>query len=128
MIFIVFTIMLWLIALFHIWDHRRFEQDLAALAEGKRDWRAVALPAGVSTGEAYRRALMIHSRADFTRYAVPVLFFVVLLLGVKSPVAAALYLAVIVIKWFVSKVVLYRDEGRYEIYLLHQRVFAAALP
>lgn len=138
MIFLVFTALLWLIALFHIWDHRRFERDLSRLTEtvhldtggprARSDWRPVPLPRGAESGVAFRRAFMIDTRYDALRYAVPVVFFVVLLLGLKAWFWAGFYLLAVVVKWFATTAVLHGAARRYDIYLLNKKIFSAALP
>jgi hypothetical protein len=127
--FILLTTVLWILALFHIWDHRRYERDLGAyLQDGGGDWRPVAPPAGARPGAALKRAFRIDTRADLWRYAGPVAIFAVILIGLRHWGLAAAYAGVVSVKWFALTTVTARETRRYAVYLAGRRVFESPLP
>lgn len=123
MTFFIFTALVWLLALFHLWDHRCFERDLRALEQGmpieRLDWRRVA------GGVALKRGFFIRRRDDYLRYAVPVVFFAVLLIGLRGWTLAMLYAAVIIVKWAAVSVTLADDK--YTLWLAGRALFSARL-
>jgi hypothetical protein len=131
--FVIFLLLLWGAGYFYIWEHRKFERDLArlrGLVDGSdllpqnEDWRLVA-----RHGTAYhlRRAFRVCSRDDFIRYAVPVAIFCLLLLILGSWLWAFAFGAIACVKWFVTVTVLHAEAARYEVLVGHQRVFGGAL-
>lgn len=116
--------------MFHLWDHRRFEEDLRRLDAGQGsfaagDWRPAALPAGES-GTALKRAFIIRGQADLARYAAPVVLFCLWLLLFRSWGLAGIYAAIIACKWFAVTTVL-DNGGSYRCYFAGKKFFTGRL-
>ncbi|MEZ0260286.1 MAG: hypothetical protein ACAH80_04710 [Alphaproteobacteria bacterium] len=138
-----FLFLIWTIALFHVWEHRRFIEELRRLqrvladfnpvreatAEKLKghDWRIVSLD-GTKLG--LRRAFMVKDAFSAARYAMPVLFVALSLLVLESWSMAGAYLAGVIIKWFVTKTVLELSPAnpRYDVRLLGVPLFGEPLP
>lgn len=123
--FIFFSGFIWIVAIFHMWDHRRYERDIARYMDGARDgdWRQV----GSDGDEIIKRAFKISTRADIARYAMPVVFFLVWLLVFRFWAPALIYAVIIFAKWFVAQTRVDIASRRYSVYLLGYRVFGARL-
>lgn len=127
--FFLFTGLLWICAMFHLWEHRRFERDLRLLEAGEAmaagDWRPVALPKGAA-GLALKRAFAIRDRMDIFRYAAPVLIFCLWLLLLRSWGLAFAYAAIVAVKWFCVTTVWERADAYY-LYICGRRFFTGRL-
>ena len=123
--FIVFSVFIWLVAIFHLWDHRRYERDIARYMDGARDgdWRQV----GQGDGDIVKRAFKITTRADIVRYATPVVFLLIWLLLFRAWTPAILYVAAVFAKWFIAQTHIDTAGRRYSVYLLGYRMFGARL-
>lgn len=143
MLYPLFLLMIWAIALFHVWEHRRFIEELrklqrvlAGFAPARetlaeqlkdRDWRIVSLE-GTKLG--LRRAFNVKDGFSAARYAVPVLFMTLSLLVLEAWVMAGVYLISILIKWFLTVSVLDISPAnpRYDVRLLGLKLFGEELP
>lgn len=110
-----------------------FEQELRAWGQSgfieddlkKRDWRVVARREGCIS---LRRAFNIRTRADFLRYALPVLVFCIFLFALKSWAVAGMYLAILLVKWFVVVTDIHADTPpRYQVRILGYSLFGDTL-
>ncbi len=126
MLFILFTVFLWILAGFHLWEHRRYEHDLRQYIDGQRggDWRVCG--EGVM-GVALKRAFRVATRADMLRYAMPVIFLFVWLVVFRSWWPVALYVTVIVVKWFVAQTWVDVAQRRYTLVLAGYRLLSGRL-
>lgn len=124
--FIFFTAYLWILALFHIWEHRRFEADLRDYAAGKTDgdWRVCARS---DSAVMLRRAFMIKTRNDVVRYAAPVVFLLVWLLLFHMWWLAFAYIAIMACKWFLGETWLENGGRRYRFRLFNRDIFRGQL-
>lgn len=127
MLFFVFAVTLWLAAMFHLWDHRRFEADLKIYRRqpdnpAVADFRRVAVPPG-----GLRRAFAIRGAQDVLRYGAPVGFFCLLLLWLQSWWIAGFYAAIVIVKWFALTTVLTGGGDSYRISLAGCEIFSASL-
>lgn len=123
--FIFFSGFLWLLAIFHLWDHRRFERDIRLYMNGQRDgdWRIV--DGDDSSIFIVKRAFKISSRADIVRYATPVVFLFLWLVIFRFWSPACAYVLVIAIKWFVVETLIDTSARTYTLRLLGQSLFSA---
>lgn len=121
MTFFLFTGLLWLTALFHVWDHRWFERDLRKMLHAPMpdpatgDWRLIGGRA-IDMDLRLRRAFIIRNSADILRYAGPIVIFCLWLLLFRSWGLALSYGAIVVVKWFLVTTILRRD-GSYTLRL-----------
>ncbi len=124
--FVLFSGFLWLVAIFHLWDHRRFERDVQRYMDGARggDWREVTAGNG---GVALKRAFKITDRGDLLRYTLPVVFLLVWLVVFRYWAPAVLYTAAVFLKWFVAQTRIDAATRQYAIFLLGRRIFGARL-
>lgn len=143
MMYPLFLFSIWAIALFHVWEHRRYIEELRGLQRvvanftpsretlteqlKGRDWRIVSLEA---TKLGLRRAFMVKGAFSAARYAAPVVFFVLCLLLLESWNMAAGYFFAIVIKWFLTVTVLDVSPAnpRYDLRLFGVTLFGEPLP
>lgn len=122
MTFILFSIFVWVMAIFHVWDHRRFEHDVRDYIDGYRggDWRVV------NTG-VLKRAFRIPARADSLRYAMPVIFLFAWLAVFHYWAPAAIYVLVIAAKWFLAETHIDTQTRSYAVVMLGRRIFGGRL-
>ncbi len=101
------------------------EASLEARLKGE-DWRLVSLQ-GTQAG--LRRAFEVPGTEAVLRYAVPVVMFCLMLLGLQSWIMPGIYAGVMVLKWFVSVTVLDTDPylPRYEVRMFGFRLFGEGL-
>jgi hypothetical protein len=109
--YVVFTVLVWTVALFHRREHRNLRQELQALpahsltettpAISGYDWRVTAVDAGSVT---LKRAFQPIGRAGILRYALPVLFLAVMMIVLQSFIMAGAYLAALALRWFVLEI------------------------
>lgn len=143
MLYPIFLFLIWAIALFHVWEHRRYIEELRKLqrvladfspAREKlaeqlkgRDWRLVSLE-GTKAG--LRRAFMVKDSFSAARYAAPVMFITLSLLLLETWAMAGAYLAAVIVKWFLTKTVLDVSpaNARYDVTLLDWEMFGEPLP
>lgn len=143
MLYPIFLFLIWAIALFHVWEHRRFIEELrklqrvlASFSPAKeelaeklkgRDWRIVSLE-GTKLG--LRRAFMVKDGFSAARYAAPVAFIVASLLVLETWIMAGVYFALMVVKWFMTKTVLDVSpvNARYDVTLFGMTLFGEELP
>ncbi len=126
MLFILFTVFLWALAGFHVWEHRRFEHDLRQYINGQRDgdWRICDEN---STGFVLKRAFKITTRADVARYAMPVIFLFVWLVVFRNWWPVAFYLTIIIVKWFVAQTWVDVAARRYTLVLSGHRLLSGKI-
>lgn len=143
MLYPIFLFLIWSIALFHVWEHRRYieelrklqrvlagfspvREELAEKLKG-RDWRIVSLE-GTKLG--MRRAFAVKDGFSAGRYAAPVLFLTLSLLVLETWAMCGAYLAAVIVKWFMSKTVLDVSPAnpRYDVTLFGFELFGEALP
>lgn len=124
MTFLLLGFLLWVSGLFHLWDHRRAESDVRSVMDGKdpaaHDWLVVGQD-GASL--LLRRAFNPLGRADQLRYAGPIVIFALWLLVFKSWPAAFLYASVVMVKWFLSVIVVDTAKRLYEARLFGHKLF-----
>ncbi|HYD17049.1 MAG TPA: hypothetical protein VEF76_01055 [Patescibacteria group bacterium] len=101
------------------------EAALRAQLQGE-DWRLVSL---TGTEAGLRRAFEVPEREAVLRYAVPVVAFTIMLLGLQNWTLPFLYAGVMALKWFASLTVLDLDphRPRYEVRLFGLRLFGERL-
>ena len=123
--FIFFSGFLWMMAIFHLWDHRRYEQDIRRYMDGVRDgdWRLIATGAQ----DTVMRAFKISGRSDVIRYAGPVVFVFIWLVVFRYWAPAIIYMMVIGTKWFLVQTHIDADQRRYTAALFGRRLFSATL-
>jgi hypothetical protein len=143
MLYPIFLFLIWAIALFHVWEHRRFIEELRKLQRvlagfspareelqeklKGRDWRIVALQ-GTRLG--LRRAFVVKDGFSAARYAAPVAFIVLSLLVLETWIMAGIYFALVFTKWFLTKTVLDVSpaNARYDVTLFGITLFGEELP
>jgi len=143
MLYPIFLFLIWAIALFHVWEHRRYIEELRKLQRVLanftparetlaellkcRDWRIVSLE-GTKLG--LRRAFNVKDGFSAARYAAPVVFVALSLLVLETWTMSGVYLAAIVVKWFVTKTVLELSPAnpRYDVTLFGAALFGEPLP
>lgn len=125
--FIVFSVFVWALALFHMWDHRRFEDDLTARANGdmSRDWREVS-PRQDDTLY-LRRAFHVTTRSDGIRYGAPVGFFFFWLMVFHNWLPALGYIALIAGKWLCVTTAVHLPSMTYRVMLAGIVIFNGSL-
>ena len=123
--FIFFSGFLWIVAIFHLWDHRRFECDVASFMDGARDgdWRVIAENGAVVV----KRAFKITTRADIVRYAGPVVFLFVWLLVFRYWTPAVIYMLAVFTKWFLAQTYIDATARRYTVSLFGRNLFTAKI-
>jgi len=119
MLFVVFMIVIWGIALFHRAEHRALPAELAAITPqdappaGQRiagtDWRVVAQ---TPQRLVIKRAFEPVGRAGKWRYAVPVLALVVMMVWLQSAVLTVCYLGFLYLRWFVLRIEMEKGADR----------------
>lgn len=126
MTFLLFTGFLWILAVFHVWEHRCYERDLRQYLSGRSDgdWRKCA---GDEHHVMIRRAFRPAAGRDVLRYALPVLFLFVWLLVFRSWFPAGVYIAAMAIKWFAAQTWLDIAARRYEVRVFGRSLFSAPL-
>lgn len=117
--FVIFIALLFSVSLFHRREHQKFIEGLRGLqrelasptpvqeeikkALKPHDWRLVDL----KTGKAWmRRAFDPKGREAVARYAVPVVLLAAMPLLLQAWKMAAVYFAVLLVKWFATVTVL----------------------
>lgn len=142
MLFFIFIVLVSCMSLFHRREHVLFIEELRALqpkladrrpdavvirAQLKdEDWRLVRLDGNDAR---LRRAFNPKGREAVLRYAVPVVLIGLTLATLASFTMAAIYLAVLGVKWFGSVTVLdlAPSSPRYEVRLGRFRLFGESL-
>lgn len=140
--FVAFITLFFLTVLFHQREHvlmiaelRKLHGKLATATPDAAtlnaqlrgdDWRLVFLR-GTQAG--LRRAFEVPSTVAILRYAVPVVLFCLMLLGLQTWVMPAIYAVIMALKWFVSVTVLDTDPylPRYEVRMFGFRLFGEEL-
>jgi hypothetical protein len=143
MLYPIFLFLIWAIALFHVWEHRRYIEELRklqrvlanfspvrdTLAEQLKgcDWRIASLE-GTKLG--LRRAFLVKDGFSAARYASPVLFVTLSLLVLETWAMSGVYLVLVIVKWFVTKTVLDISpaNARYDVTLFGATLFGEPLP
>lgn len=119
MLFAVFIIVIWGVALFHRREHRRLPAELAAIdlqaapAAGMRieghDWRVIAdTPEKIVLKRAFEPAGMDGK----LRYAVPVAALAVMMIWLQSIPLTAFYLGFLYLRWFVLRIEIKKGADR----------------
>lgn len=106
MMFVVFIALIYAIGFFHRFEHREMIRDLRALLPllplgadmpPPHDWRRTG---GTAERPQLKRAFNPATARAATRYALPVLFTVVLIIVLQAYIFATAYAAVCMVKWF----------------------------
>jgi hypothetical protein len=142
MAFFIFIFAVFVAGYYHRYEHQQLIIELRALqlrlasehpnidivrqALEKVDWSVVELRA---TRLKLRRKFEINDRDAKLRYAVPVGVICVLLVFLQSFGLAAIYAAILAVKWFVTVTVIDLDplHAEYEVDLLGRRLFGESL-
>lgn len=134
--YVVFTVLVWTVALFHRREHRGLQQELQTLprealtettpAIAGHDWRVTAVDAGSVT---MKRAFQPVGRAGILRYALPVVFLAVMMIVLQSFIMAAAYLAALMLRWFVLEIKITRppEQAAYTALLYGRQLFGETL-
>jgi len=133
--YVVFTILIWTMALFHRQEHRTLRAELQSLPRSTltekteiagHDWRVTAIEAEHII---LKRAFQPIGRAGILRYALPVLFLAVMMIVLQSIALTCAYLAALVLRWFVLEIKLTRtpEPLAYAATLYGRQLFGEAL-
>lgn len=132
--FIVFLIYIWALCWCHRLEHKRFVAEMKILqpmiaaagadALAGRDWRLLSM---TDREARMKRAFDITDHAAILRYALPVALIALMLIYGQFWGLAALYAALIAVKFFLLETVLFRKEARYEVRLFGVRLIGEDL-
>jgi hypothetical protein len=140
--FLLFICCLWAMGWFHRREHLRdaaalrdVQKTLSSLPPDKdalktalagQDWRLVSL---TPRHAVLKRAFQVERREDMLRYGMPLVFLAVLLIALQGWGIAAVYAAVLAVKWFAltTAVTLSPYDGRYDVSLFGIRLFGEYL-
>lgn len=134
--FVLFMALVYAAAVFHRFEHRLMQRELAALAARwpsgaalppDADWR---ITGGTAERPQLRRAFRITGRAALWRYALPVVFTSMMMIVLQDFTLAGIYAAICAVKWFATDVRLTRGaagSAGYAVHLGRLRLFGEAL-
>jgi len=132
MAFIIFMLLVYLMALFHRFEHRAMIADLARMAaclplDGGvpkgHDWRQTG---GTNDAPQLKRGFDVPDKTAVLRYALPVFFAAAMMIALQDFMLAGAYILLCTAKWFGFGVTLTRDD--YKITLGHFTLLREALP
>jgi hypothetical protein len=116
MVFIVFMLLVYALALFHRFEHRVMIRDLARLAQALplqgsvpegHDWRQTG---GTAAAPQLKRGFEVPDRTALLRYALPVVFAAAIMIALQDFTMAGVYILLCTAKWFALGVVLTRTD------------------
>ena len=130
--FVVFIILLFSVCQFHRREHQRLEVELRTLLQtasngtlpADTDWQVMRFEQNILH---LRRAFMLKSTFDRLRYFLPILFLAVMLIILQSWIMAAIYAAILCVKWFVTRIRLDITRGRYDVIIFSKALFGEQL-
>lgn len=114
--FIVFMLLVYLLGLFHRFEHRTMIRDLTRLAPllplqngvpAGHDWRQTG---GGADAPQLKRGFDVPDRAALLRYALPIVFAAAMMLALQGFTMAGVYILLCTAKWFGLGVTLTRTE------------------
>ncbi|MDE1151404.1 MAG: hypothetical protein PW788_02610 [Micavibrio sp.] len=136
--FLIFICSIFALAYYQRLEHRQLivslralQKQLACETPGRtlieqqletEDWRVIDLE---NTRLSLRRKFMVQDRQALIRYAIPVIILCVILVLLQNFILAALCIAGLAIKWFVSVTVLELSphHPEFEVTVFGQRIF-----
>jgi len=136
MLFAVFMIVIWGLALFHRAEHRGLPAELAAIHPqaapdaGARiagtDWRVTAhTPSRLTV----KRAFEPVGRAGKLRYAVPVLAVAIMMIWLQSAALTAFYLGFLYLRWFALRIEIEKGADRmFHVLIGAHHLYADKIP